>query len=409
MVQAQTEIDLLNLILNRDVNDEHNIVRIIHKFVYRNHQCLVFEMLSYNLYELLKNTRFKGVSLNLIRKFAKQIIRSLEFLARPDVDIIHCDLKPENILLRHPRRSAIKLIDLGSSCLRLKRTYSYIQSRFYRAPEILLGLPYDQKIDIWSLGCVLVELHTGEPLFGGTDQADQLYRIVEVLGMPPVDMLQSASPELRAQFFDFVDLSPSAPPDLPPEMMAFLPDGSGYFTLRRPSAAPPYRHRALVDILGVTQGGPSGRRRGEPGHSPDRYLEFVHFIQQMLVYSPSARRSASQVAGHPYLHPHLLSDPGMPSSAWDSAAPGSPAHDAGTAIQRLSMNSGPEDHGDDSNSLLSATQRGWNKYQQPAVAPKLRSRSAPSTAAAVRAKKRDAQSPALAADSPPQERSGKGV
>jgi hypothetical protein len=95
-LQAQTEIALLKEILDKDLQDEYNIVRMINKFVFRNHQCLVFEMLSYNLYELLKNTRFKGVSLNLIRKFSKQILRSLTFLASPGVDIIHCDLKPEN-------------------------------------------------------------------------------------------------------------------------------------------------------------------------------------------------------------------------------------------------------------------------------------------------------------------------
>ena len=139
MLQAQTEIELLALMRDTDRNDESNVVRLLHHFVYRNHQCLVFEMLSYNLYELLKNTRFRGVSLNLIRKFSKQILKSLEFLASPEVNVIHCDLKPENILLLHPRRSAIKLIDFGSSCLSNKRTYTYIQSRFYRSPEILLG------------------------------------------------------------------------------------------------------------------------------------------------------------------------------------------------------------------------------------------------------------------------------
>ena len=69
-----------------------------------------------SLYELLRNTSFKGVSLNLIRKFARQLLKALAFLARPENSIIHCDLKPENILLRNPKRSAIKLIDFGSSC-----------------------------------------------------------------------------------------------------------------------------------------------------------------------------------------------------------------------------------------------------------------------------------------------------
>ena len=79
------------------------------------------------------------------------------------VSIIHCDLKPENILLKNPKRTAIKLIDFGSSCKIGHTMYPYIQSRFYRSPEVLLGLPYDEKIDMWSLGCILYELHVGDP------------------------------------------------------------------------------------------------------------------------------------------------------------------------------------------------------------------------------------------------------
>ena len=59
--------------------------------------------------------------------------------------MIHCDLKPENILLRHPKRSAIKVIDFGSSCRSDRRMYSYIQSRFYRSPEVLLGCEYGER------------------------------------------------------------------------------------------------------------------------------------------------------------------------------------------------------------------------------------------------------------------------
>lgn len=84
--------------------------------MFRNHLCLVFEMLSYNLYDLLRNTNFRGVSLNLTRKFAQQLCTALLFLATPELSIIHCDLKPENILLCNPKRSAIKIVDFGSSC-----------------------------------------------------------------------------------------------------------------------------------------------------------------------------------------------------------------------------------------------------------------------------------------------------
>ena len=84
--------------------------------MHRNHLCLVFELLSYNLYDLLRNTNFRGVSLNLTRKFAQQLCTALMFLTSSELSIIHCDLKPENILLCNPKRSAIKIVDFGSSC-----------------------------------------------------------------------------------------------------------------------------------------------------------------------------------------------------------------------------------------------------------------------------------------------------
>lgn len=84
--------------------------------MFRGHLCLVFELLSYNLYELLRNTNFHGVSLNLTRKFAQQLCTALLYLSTPELRVIHCDLKPENILLCNPKRSAIRLVDFGSSC-----------------------------------------------------------------------------------------------------------------------------------------------------------------------------------------------------------------------------------------------------------------------------------------------------
>jgi len=159
-IQARTEVGVLKHIQEQDPADSVNIVRLLDSFVWHNHTCIVFEHLSYNLYELLRNTSFRGVSLNLIRKFTRQLLTALAFLKRLPDPIIHCDLKPENILLRNSKRSAIKLIDFGSSCPSNKRTYAYIQSRFYRSPEVLMGLPYTTAIDVWSLGCILAEMHT---------------------------------------------------------------------------------------------------------------------------------------------------------------------------------------------------------------------------------------------------------
>ena len=88
--QAKTEIELLQFLNQKDPTDTACIVRLQEHFMFRGHQCLVFEMLSYNLYDLLRHTTFKGVSLNLIRKFGKQILKALCFLALRDVSVIHC-------------------------------------------------------------------------------------------------------------------------------------------------------------------------------------------------------------------------------------------------------------------------------------------------------------------------------
>ena len=111
------------------------------------------------MYDFLKDNNFCGLSLGLVRRFAIQILQSLKFLK--EHLIIHCDLKPENVLLKAPNRSGIKLIDFGSSCFADERVYTYIQSRFYRAPEIMFAIPYTTAIDMWSFGCILAELYTG--------------------------------------------------------------------------------------------------------------------------------------------------------------------------------------------------------------------------------------------------------
>jgi dual specificity tyrosine-phosphorylation-regulated kinase 2/3/4 len=129
--------------------------------------------------------------MNLIKKIGYQLITALKTLET--CNIIHCDIKPENILLVNLTRHNAKLIDLGSSCFGNKRIYTYIQSRFYRAPEIILGIPYTNAIDMWSLGCVLAEMHSGLPLFPGENDADQLLCIMEILGLPPFEVLKAAT------------------------------------------------------------------------------------------------------------------------------------------------------------------------------------------------------------------------
>eukprot|EP00731_Ephydatia_muelleri_P036624 Em0293g1a len=187
--QAVEEIRILEHLRKQDADGTHNIIHLIDHFTFRNHVCLTFELLSMNLYELIKRNKFQGFSSALVRKFGHSILQCLDTLYRNR--IIHCDLKPENILLKQPGRSGLKVIDFGSSCYDHQRIYTYIQSRFYRAPEVILGGKYGMPIDMWSFGCILAELLTGYPLFPGEDEADQLACTMEILGMPPQKLLDA--------------------------------------------------------------------------------------------------------------------------------------------------------------------------------------------------------------------------
>lgn len=202
------EVGLLEHIKKHDHEDKKNIVRIKEHFYWRNHLWISFEMLSINLYDYLRSNHYQGMSISLIRRIAIQVLISLDFLKQHN--IVHWDLKPENILLRKITKSGIKLIDFGSSCFEDKSIYTYIQSRFYRAPEVLLGITYSTAIDMWSFGCILFELFTGYPLFAGEDEAEQVQLIMEIKGVPPVSVIEKGS---RSKHFFHANNKPRSVPN----------------------------------------------------------------------------------------------------------------------------------------------------------------------------------------------------
>lgn len=106
-------------VLAQDPDEKHFVIRMVDSFTFRGHLCIVMELLSINLYELVKANSFAGFSTMLIRRFTIQILGSLSLLRHHRV--VHCDLKPENILLKHPAKSAIKVIDFGSSCFEYEK------------------------------------------------------------------------------------------------------------------------------------------------------------------------------------------------------------------------------------------------------------------------------------------------
>uniref|UniRef100_A0A8C2M7X2 Dual specificity tyrosine-phosphorylation-regulated kinase 4 n=1 Tax=Cricetulus griseus TaxID=10029 RepID=A0A8C2M7X2_CRIGR len=196
--QALVELKILEALRKKDKDNSHNVVHMKDYFYFRNHLCITFELLGINLYELMKSNSFQGFSLSLVRRFTFSVLKCLQMLYVEK--IIHCDLKPENIVLYQRGQVTVKVIDFGSSCYEHQKVYTYIQSRFYRSPEVILGHPYNMAIDMWSLGCIMAELYTGYPLFPGENEIEQLACIMEVLGLPPAHLVQTAS--RRQIFFD---------------------------------------------------------------------------------------------------------------------------------------------------------------------------------------------------------------
>ena len=199
------------------------------------------------------------MSIGLIRRFAIQLLQALRYTYKHT--IVHCDLKPENILLKAPNKSGIKVIDFGSSCFEAERIYTYIQSRFYRAPEIILGIPYTPAIDMWSFGCVLAELYTGFPLFPGENEAEQIAYIMEVKGVPPINVLQQAS---RCNLFFDSCLDP------------ILVENS-HGRIRRPNT------KSLPQVLGC------------------RDKNFIRFIDACLHWDPELRLTPDEALCHEWI------------------------------------------------------------------------------------------------------------
>jgi dual specificity tyrosine-phosphorylation-regulated kinase 2/3/4 len=282
--QAAEEVRLLEHLRRQDKDNQYNIIHMYDHFNFRNHVCMTFELLSINLYELIKKNKFQGFSLALVRKFAHSILQCMDVLYRNR--IIHCDLKPENILLKQQGRSGIKVIDFGSSCYDHQRVYTYIQSRFYRAPEVILGGKYGMAIDMWSFGCILAELLTGVPIFPGEDEGDQLACMMEILGMPPQRVLDIC--KRSKTFFS----------------------SKGY---------PRYCSVTACTDGGVTLGGGRSRRgkyRGPPGTKDlVKALKgcedplFLDFLQRCFDWDPLTRMTPPQALKHSWLRRKLPKAP----------------------------------------------------------------------------------------------------
>ncbi|KAF9975087.1 U4/U6 small nuclear ribonucleoprotein prp4 [Actinomortierella ambigua] len=196
---GKKELDILKRLADNDPEDKKHVVRLLGTFEHRGHLCLVFESLSINLREVLKKYgKGIGININAVRIYAQQLFLALSLLRKSN--ILHADIKPDNILVNEGR-NVLKLCDLGSASDTSENDITpYLVSRFYRSPEIILGMPYDPALDMWSVGCTLYELFTGHILFPGRSNNQMLKLMMDLKGPFSKKMVRKG--QFSVQHFD---------------------------------------------------------------------------------------------------------------------------------------------------------------------------------------------------------------
>jgi len=355
--QAAVEIDVFRAMMSGEDQPRDTMVTLLCYFMHQEHLCLVFELLGLNLYEVLKRRQFLGLPMITVRALVRQALEGVRELTKHNV--VHCDLKPENILLvndkvmhslvntrksehkspskgsasssangpsprkyQHTAPAAhewrIKLIDFGSACFEGRTAHTYIQSRFYRSPEVLVGLPYDSAIDMWSLGCVAAELYLGLPILPGVHEHDQLGRIYEMIGPLPKMMIDEGSKSSKYfvkelsrnnAFINNFPIDPSTGVVQSPltwrlktrqEFIQSLSEEEkkkrgGIEKLEKP-ANRYFRDKKLEDILIL-----HGERHCSTEEEKEMLMLFVHFLKGVLNPDPWKRWTAYQASMHPFI------------------------------------------------------------------------------------------------------------
>jgi len=193
------ELEILRKLNEADPDDKHHCVRLFRHFFHKQHLCLVFEPLAMNLREVLKKYgKDVGLNIKAVRSYCHQLFSALKLLKK--VSILHADIKPDNILVNE-NKVMLKLGDFGSASLVAENDLTpYLVSRFYRSPEIILGMPYDYGIDMWSTACTIFELYTGKIMFAGNSNNQMLKLFMDFKGKLSNKLIRKGA--FKDQHFD---------------------------------------------------------------------------------------------------------------------------------------------------------------------------------------------------------------
>ena len=346
------EIKIMQILNERDPNDQYHIIRLFDFFMYNNHLCIVLELLQKTLLQLLEMKKnLEGISLNSIRFLLKQILSGVDFMH--SLKIIHTDLKPENILLSvykgdgnqtsnsnlnlsninnhktnanqanlnintsgingnnisiinlRNKRVNIKIADFGSACLpKHLENKIYIQSLYYRAPEVILHLKQrSEKVDIWSIGCILGELYLGTPIMPGNSSYDQLYKINILIGEIPQYMIeQSNKRDIYYEKDNFNNYRIKSPEEFYKENP----------TIPKKEYEIPKNMKNIDDLINVKKDIIKSKNSLHKSlhnsslslnssNTKEDLVAFIHLMKGMLQIDPNKRWSSKQCLKHPFL------------------------------------------------------------------------------------------------------------
>jgi serine/threonine-protein kinase PRP4 len=249
---SQKEMDFLRKVNDQDPQDKQHIIRLLGSFDHKGHLCVVFEHMSKNLRDLLKeDTNGHGLSLQAVRTYTRQMFGALRHMQ--NCQVVHCDLKPDNILVSADKKT-IKLCDFGTAVDKrdvMERT-EYLVSRFYRAPEIILGMDIGYGIDMWAIGCTAYELWTGKILFTGRTNNQMIKSFIDCLGWPTERLLKKGQLQNVLEHFE-------AGPPL--QFISREVDQHGNASVRKieqqKKTPRDIKTRVLDAARGITQGGPT--------------------------------------------------------------------------------------------------------------------------------------------------------
>uniref|UniRef100_A0A3P9LIF6 Protein kinase domain-containing protein n=1 Tax=Oryzias latipes TaxID=8090 RepID=A0A3P9LIF6_ORYLA len=259
--------------------DENHLMKMYECFSFQNVICLVYEILEESLEDFLNKNECKATPLTYVRAIAQQMFQALKALK--SIGVVHCDIKLDNIMFADEKSLKFKLIDFGVAVEKKELPIgTEIQAIPFRAPEVILGLPLDESVDMWALGMVLACVYSGNYLFPSRTEYETIRAMVQIFGLPEADVLHRAK-----------------------NKAAFFTRDNGDWRLCTPeeytkSTGVEVRHMDyVIDFDAMTD----QHRNMYQMHDDDDHKAFIELLKRILEVNPQRRITPSQALEHDFI------------------------------------------------------------------------------------------------------------